>query len=339
VSVTSESLMGGQPTGRPSGQAALARVMTVMRGDRVGLSAAVILAVVYLSVSTPYFFSLDNGRNISTAISYTGICAAISTLVLAGGGVDLSVAAVMAISGTTAAGLLDAGYPTYIAIIAALAMGAIAGVLNAILITSVGINPLIATIGTQFVLRGFAYIVINSRELLIKDKSFLYFGQGKILGAPVPSLIMFASFIVVGIAMKMTVFGQHIYAIGGSPDGNMARLSGVPVKRRQYQMYIASGTISALAGIVLASYSGSATGNAALGLELPIIAAVILGGTALGGGRGTVVGTVLGVVLLGIINNGLTLRSVPYVWLFVVQGCALLLAVVIDERRQRSEAR
>jgi ribose transport system permease protein len=150
---------------------------------------------------------------------------------------------------------------------------------------------------------------------------------------------MVATFVVVGFAMRMTVFGRHVYAIGGSPDGTMARLSGVPVRRRQYQMYIASGVVSALAGVVLASYSGSATGNAALGLELPVIAAVILGGTALGGGRGTVVGTVLGVILLGIINNGLTLRSVPYVWLFVVQGCALLLAVVIDERRQRSEAR
>jgi ribose/xylose/arabinose/galactoside ABC-type transport system permease subunit len=311
----------------------------VFRSDRLGLSAALVVAIVYLSVSTPYFASWDNAVNISTAISYTGICAAISTLVLAGGGVDLSVAAVMASAGTTAASLLDAGFPAWVAILAALLVGAVVGLINALLITGVGINPLIATIGTQFAVRGFAYIVIDSRELLISDKTFLYLGQGRIIGLPVASLIMVATFVVVGFAMRMTVFGRHVYAIGGSPDGTMARLSGVPVRRRQYQMYIASGVVSALAGVVLASYSGSATGNAALGLELPVIAAVILGGTALGGGRGTVVGTVLGVILLGIINNGLTLRSVPYVWLFVVQGCALLLAVVIDERRQRSEAR
>ena len=311
----------------------------MFRSDRLGLSAALVVAIVYLSVSTPYFASWDNAVNISTAISYTGICAAISTLVLAGGGVDLSVAAVMASAGTTAASLLDAGFPAWVAILAALLVGAVVGLINALLITGVGINPLIATIGTQFAVRGFAYIVIDSRELLISDKTFLYLGQGRIIGLPVASLIMVATFVVVGFAMRMTVFGRHVYAIGGSPDGTMARLSGVPVRRRQYQMYIASGVVSALAGVVLASYSGSATGNAALGLELPVIAAVILGGTALGGGRGTVVGTVLGVILLGIINNGLTLRSVPYVWLFVVQGCALLLAVVIDERRQRSEAR
>ena len=127
--------------------------------------------------------------------------------------------------------------------------------------------------------------------------------------------------------------------MGGTLNGSMARLAGVPVKRRMYQVYAISGLVSALGGLVLASYSASATGNAALGLELPIIAAVILGGTALGGGRGTVAGTLLGVILLGAISNGLTLRSVPFVWLFVVQGCALILAVVIDERRQRKETK
>ena len=331
--------MGGPSAGRPSVFSLPLRLRPLLRADGAGLALALMVAIGVLSLSTPYFFTLDNGRNISTAISYTGICAAISTLVLAGGGVDLSVAAVMAVAGTAAAGMLDAGYPAVAAILVALAVGAIAGLGNALLITFVGINPLIATIGTQFVLRGFAYIVISSRELLISNQAFLYIGQGEVFGVPIPSLIMLITFIAVGLTMKLTVFGQHVYAIGGSPDGGMARLAGVPVRRRQSQMYIASGVISAVAGIVLASYSGSATGNAALGLELPIIAAVILGGTALGGGRGRVVGTVLGVVLLGVINNGLTLRSVPYVWLYVVQGSALLLAVVIDERRQRRAAR
>jgi len=331
--------MGGRSDGHPSTSALPSWLSTVLGIEGAGLALAVVVAVAVLSLTTPYFFTVENGRNISTAISYTGICAAITTLVLAGGGVDLSIAAVMAIAGTVAGGLLDAHYPVTVAIPAALAVGVVAGVGNALLITVIGINPLIATIGTQFVLRGFAYIVISSRELLINDKAFLYIGQGVVFGIPVPSIIMLACFIGVGIAMSYTMFGQHIYAIGGTADGSMARLAGVPVRRRQIQMYIASAVVSALAGIVLASYSGSATGNTAIGLELPIIAAVILGGTALGGGRGSVIGTILGVILLGVINNGLTLRNVPYVWLYVVQGCALLLAVVIDERRQRREAR
>ena len=305
--------------------------------ESLGLAAAVLIIVIILSLTTDYFFSFENARNVSTAISFMGVAAAIGTLILIGGGVDLSVAAVMAVAGSTAAGLLDAGYSAYVAVIVALFVGLMVGLINGFLIASVGINPLITTIGTGFAVRGFAYIVIESRELNIGNETFLFVGRNDFLGFPLSFLIMIACFLGVGFVMKRTIFGQHIYAIGGTPDGRMAALAGVPVKRRTYQMYAAGGFVAALAGLVLATYSGSATGNAAMGLELPIIAAVILGGTALGGGRGTVTGTLLGVVLLGVINNGLTLRNVPYVWLFVVQGCVLLLAVVIDSRRERKD--
>lgn len=305
--------------------------------ESVGLAAAVLITIIILSFTTDYFFSFENARNVSTAISFMGVAAAIATLILIGGGVDLSVAAVMAVAGSTAAGLLDAGYSPFVAVVVALFVGLLVGVINGFLIASVGINPLITTIGTGFAVRGFAYIVIESRELNISDQSFLFVGRNDFFGFPLSFLIMLASFLGVGFVMKRTVFGQHLYAIGGTPDGRMAALAGVPVKRRIYQMYAAGGLVAALAGLVLATYSASATGNAAMGLELPIIAAVILGGTALGGGRGTVTGTFLGVVLLGVINNGLTLRNVPYVWLFVVQGCVLLLAVVIDSRREKRE--
>lgn len=305
--------------------------------ESVGLAVAVLITIAVLSFTTEYFFSFENARNVSTAISFMGVAAAIATLILIGGGVDLSVAAVMAVAGSTAAGLLDAGYSAFVAVVVALFVGLLVGLINGFLIASVGINPLIATIGTGFAVRGFAYIVIESRELNIGDQTFLFVGRNDFLGFPLSFLIMLASFLGVGFVMKRTVFGQHLYAIGGTPDGRMAALAGVPVKRRIYQMYAVGGLVAALAGLVLATYSASATGNAAMGLELPIIAAVILGGTALGGGRGTVTGTFLGVVLLGVINNGLTLRNVPYVWLFVVQGCVLLLAVVIDSRREKRE--
>lgn len=304
-----------------------------------GLGAAVLIIFTFLSFTTDYFFSFENGRNIATAISFMGIAAAIATLILIGGGVDLSVAAVMAVAGSTAAGLLDAGWPASSAIVIALLVGLLVGLINGFLIASVGINPLITTIGTGFVVRGAAYIVIDSRELNISDENFLFVGRNDFFGIPLTFLIMLICFLAVGFVMRRTVFGLHLYAIGGTPNGQMASLAGVPVKRRIYQMYAAGGVMAALAGLILATYSASATGNAATALELPIIAAVILGGTALGGGRGTVMGTFLGVVLLGIINNGITLRNVPYVWLFVVQGCALLLAVVIDSRREKKESK
>jgi ribose transport system permease protein len=310
-----------------------------VKSESFGLSIAVLFAVILLSFTTDYFFSGINAQNVGTAISYTGIAAAIATIIFISGGVDLSTAAVMALAGTSAASLMDAGFSAGVAITVALLLGLLVGLFNAVLIASVGINPLIATIGTGFVVRGAAYIAIDSRELNITNEAFLFFGRKTILGIPMPTLIMLTCVLVVAFVLKKTVFGRHVYAMGGTPNGNMARLAGVPVKRRQYQVYAAGGLVSALAGLVLSSYSASATGNAALGLELPIIAAVILGGTALGGGRGTVAGTLLGVTLLGVINNGLTLRSVPFVWLYVVQGSALLLAVVIDERRQKKEAK
>jgi ribose transport system permease protein len=305
--------------------------------QQVGLALALVVTIALFAFTTPYFFALDNGFNILRVASYTGIAAAIATLVLVGGGIDLSVAAVMALSGTVSAGLIEAGWPVWVAILAALGTAFVAGLINAFIVTTIGINPLIATIATQFIFRGFAYIVISQREILISDHHFLYFGQGDVLGVPTPALLMLLCFIGIGFAMKMTAFGQQVYAIGGSPDGQMAKLAGVPLKRRQYQIYIASAVLSGFAGLLLASYSGSGDGNSALGLELPIIAAAILGGTALGGGRGSVVGTLLGVLLLGVITNGMTLHNVTYVWGLVVQGVALLLAVVIDERRQRKE--
>lgn len=326
----------GRAEARPT---ASERVGRLLRGDRAGLSIAVLLVFVLLSVTTQYFFSYENIRNISTAISYTGIVAAIETVVLVGGGVDLSISAVMAISGTAAAGIMDAGLPAGLAIAAGIGIGLAAGIGNAVLVTTVGINPLIATIATQFIFRGLAFIIINSQELLISNSAFLYLGQGKLFGLPMPSLLMVVAFLVVGFILRFTVFGRHVFAIGGTPNGQMAKLAGVPVAFRQYQMYIASGVVSGMAGIVLASYSGSAAGDAATGLELTVIAAVILGGTALGGGRGGIIGTVLGVVLLGLINNGLTLRNVPTVWLDVVQGAVLLIAVVVDERRRRARER
>jgi ribose transport system permease protein len=305
--------------------------------QQVGLALALVLTIVLFATTTPYFFALDNAFNILRAASYTGVAAAIATLVLVGGGIDLSVAAIMALSGTISAGLIDAGWPVWAAIVVALGAALVAGLINAFIVTTIGINPLIATIATQFIFRGFAYIVISQREILISDKHFLYLGQGKFVGVPTPAILMLICFVGVGFAMKMTAFGQQIYAIGGSPDGQMAKLAGVPLKRRQYQIYIASAVLSGFAGLLLASYSGSGDGGAALGLELPIIAAAILGGTALGGGRGSVVGTLLGVLLLGVISNGMTLHNVSYVWGLVVQGVALLLAVLIDERRQRKE--
>jgi len=299
-----------------------------------GLLASLIVMCSILALTTPYFFSVENGLNILRAVSFIGIAAAAATLVLVSGGIDLSMAATMALAGTASGGLIEAGYPLPIAIGVGLLAGGIVGVVNAVIIVGFGINPLIATIGTQFAARGAAYLVVDSREVFIMDPTFNWVGQATVFSIPISGILMFLVFLFFAWLMRDTVFGRQIYAIGGTPNGTSALLSGVPRKKRLYQVYIISGLASALAGLLLSSYSNSATGFNAMGLELPILAAVILGGTALGGGRGNVWGTLAGVLLIAVITNGLTLNNAALAWILVVQGGILVLAVVIDERRQ-----
>lgn len=310
-----------------------------LRSDQAGLFAALIVICVALSLLSPYFLLPQNGLNIARAVSYTGIAAAITTLVLIGGGLDLSVGAVMALSGAVCAELLMLGAPWEIALIGGLLAAAVVGVVNGAIVTYVGINPLIVTIGTQFVVRGVAFLAVRSQELIITEPHILFVGQGTVLGAPFPALLMVGMFVLVWFWMRFTRFGRHLYAIGGTPAGSMARLAGIPVDLRRMQMYVLSAVFAGLGGIVLAGFTGAGLAYAAQGVELPIIASVILGGTALGGGRGAVLGTLIGVAILGAVNNGITLLGVANEWQFVVQGVALLLAVIVDQVREKRRAR
>jgi ribose/xylose/arabinose/galactoside ABC-type transport system permease subunit len=300
-----------------------------------GLLLAIIAVGIVFSLTSPYFATTPNFANLSRAVGYTGIVAAITTLVLVSGALDLSIAAMMSLAGVTTAALLRGGQPWEIGIAGGLGIGLLGGALNGLIVTRTGINPLIATIATQFLMRGVAFLISAGFPISMHDPIISALGAGNIAGVPVPAILMILAFIVVGFLLNYTRFGIHAFAIGGSPGGSMARLAGVPVLRRKLQIYMLSGLFAAIGGIVLLGYISTGDPNAAFGQELPIIAAVIMGGTALGGGRGSVFGTLLGVVLLGEIYNGLTLNNVTSDWQYVVQGVALLIAVFIDEYRSR----
>lgn len=307
--------------------------------NNIGLIVSVVsLAIVFSSLSD-VFFQWNNALNIGRASAFTGISAAIETLVLVGGALDLSIGAVMALVSIVAARLLASGQPLWLVLLICLGVGAAVGIINGSIVTFVGVNPFIVTIGTQFIARGLAYAfsVVQGGELLITDKNFLFIGQRSVLGMPFSVWLLIATLLVVGWVMGRTRFGRHLYAIGGSAPA--ARLAGIPLERRRMQTYVLSGMGSAFAGIVLASYTGAGIAYAATGVELTVIAAVILGGTALMGGRGTIFGTFLGIVILGIINNGLVLLGLGNQWQLIVTGGILLLAVVIDEVRAKLAAR
>ena len=300
-----------------------------------GLLVAIIAIGIVFTATSPYFLTPLNLANMSRATGYTGIVAAITTAVLIAGALDLSIAAMMSLVGVVTAALLQHGLPWQAAILGGLGVGLVGGAINGLIIVRTGINPLIATIATQFVMRGLAFLISAGFPILIRDATVSYLGIGNVGPVPVPAVIMVLAFVVVGYLLNYTRFGIHAYAIGGSPGGGMARLAGVPVVRRKLQIYMLSGLFSAVGGIILLGYISTGDPNAAFGQELPIIAAVIMGGTSLGGGRGSVFGTLLGVVLLGEIYNGLTLNNIRSEWQYVIQGVALLVAVFIDEYRSR----
>jgi len=237
----------------------------------------------------------------------------------------------MAASAMLAATLINQGWGFWPAIVAGLVLSILVGLLNGVIIAVARINPIITTLGTMGIIRGIAFISSGGATIIPTVPEWRIFGREYLAGVPVPLLLMLLTYALGFVALNYTRFGRYVYAIGGNPIA--VRLAGVNVDGWRIVMYAVTGLLSGFAGIVLGSLSGSAFPNAALGMELDIIAAVILGGTSLAGGMGTVQGTFLGVLIIGIVKNGLIQLNVPTYWQMVAQGAVLLVAVLADRWR------
>jgi ribose transport system permease protein len=310
-----------------------------IEGNRINWRDEVGLVIVYLLLfaaltwlAWPYFHKVRNLLNILVAVSTIGIISVAMTMVIVSGGIDLSIGSVVAISGVVIA-YLSHYVPIPFAVGAALLTGAAVGALNGAAISFARINPLIATLGTLSIVRGLAFAFSGGLTQSISDPSFQFLGRGFVFGIPFPAIVMVVLFLLTAWVMSWTVFGRNIYAIGGNAQAS--RLAGIAVTPLRMTVYILSGLSAALGGIFLASQLGAAAPQAALGLELSVIAAVILGGTSLSGGKGTIWGTLLGVLIMGTLNNGLTLLNVSSYYQDVARGTVLLLAVGLDQLRQR----
>jgi ribose transport system permease protein len=247
---------------------------------------------------------------------------------------------VIALGGVASAEALHAGYSGGVSIAAGLAVGLLAGLVNAGLIVGLGVNALICTIGTQFAFRGLAFIWTNGNAIDAYGYSgFAYLGQGQIGGIYVSTIVLLAVFVVLGLLLSQTRYGSNVYTIGGSRLA--ARRVGVPVNRVRTSVYLLSGVAAALGGVIVVSANGSASAVSGTGSELVIISAVIIGGTGLAGGRGNLVGTFLGVAFLGVLQNGMDLVGLQAYWQLFVQGVVLIVAITVDEqfrrRREREE--
>ncbi len=300
--------------------------------ESAGLLGVYALLILVLSLKSPYFLSLNNGFNILVAVSTIGLVAVAMTLVIVSGGIDLSVGSIVALTGVCVA-QLSHQMPIGAAVAIALIVGVFVGYFNGLAVTKIGINPLIATLGTLSIARGLAFVFSGGLTQSIDSEGFGFLGRGFVAGVPFQVIVVAALFALAAWVMKFTTFGRGIYAVGG--NANAARLAGLPVTRLQTAVYVTSGACAALGGVFLASQLGAGAPASSSGLELSVIAAVILGGTSLSGGKGTVAGTLLGVLILGTLNNGLTLLNVSSYYQDVARGVVLLLAVGLDQLRLR----
>lgn len=303
--------------------------------DQAALVVVLAALVAFFSIQSEYFLNFDNFVNILTAAAVVGILAAPGTLLIVAGQIDLSVGSGVAFVGIVLATTAPMfGLPT--AILIAICCGLMIGALNGVLVTGLGINSLITTLGMLAILRGFAQVTSNGQTKTISDFDSL--GTARpFLDIPVPVLILAAVLLLTGLIARFTVFGRRIYAIGSNPTA--ARLSGIPSARVIFGTFLLSGAAIALGGLIVTSQLGAASPQAATGLELSVVAAVILGGASLNGGRGTILGTFLGVMILAVLNNGLVLMNIPSFWQDVARGTVLLLAVAVDRLRVRFEER
>ncbi|GAA4394906.1 ribose ABC transporter permease [Nibrella viscosa] len=300
-----------------------------------------------LSVMSDKFLTVANFWNVLRQISVNVCISTGMTLVVLTAGIDLSVGSVLALAGAITAGLLRNGIPVpsanlYVgftllgAIVAGLLTGSILGWFNGWAITRFNLPPFVATLAMLTIARGLTMLWTEGFPITGLGESFTYLGTGWLLGIPVPVWI---SAVIVAVAVLLTSktrFGRYIYAIGGSESA--ARLSGVNITRTKMLVYTISGALAAVGGLLVTSRLDSAQPNAGISYELDSIAAVVIGGTSLSGGRGSILGTVQGAIIIGVLNNGLVLLNVSPFWQQVVKGIVILLAVIIDKSNAKSES-
>jgi ribose transport system permease protein len=307
---------------------------------------ALVLMAAALSLATDRFLTVENGVNVLRQIS-VNLCLSIGmTMIIIAGGIDLSVGSVLALSGAVAAGLLKSGvaltplgvalqFTTLGAIVAGVAVGAALGAFNGLAITRFALPPFVATLGMLSISRGLTMLWTGGHPITTLGREFGLLGTGMVMGIPMPVWIAGALAVLFTAVTRRTRFGRHLYAVGGNERA--AALSGLNVQRIKLAVYTLGGALAGVAGLLTTARLDAADPNVGVGDELNSIAAVVIGGTSLSGGRGSIVGTVIGCLIIGVLNNGLVLLAVSPFWQQVVKGFVILAAVAIDRASRRED--
>jgi ribose transport system permease protein len=315
-----------------SGRTAAGSIVTWLAGQST-LLVLLILGIV-IAILIPDFRKPSNLLNVLRQVSITGIVAVGMTFVIITAGIDISVGSTVALGGVVAVACLTAGWSVAPAILAALAVGLGVGALNGGIIAFARVSPFVTTLGTMYVIRGMTLVITNGQAFWGLPPEFARIGTGYVYGIPIPVIIMLAIYVAGAVLLRYFVFGRHVLAVGG--DEEAARLCGIPVKGVKMMTYALCGMLSAAAGIILAGRLGSAQPSVGDGYELIAIAATVIGGTSLTGGKGTILGTLIGTVILGIVGNALNLWGVASFYQTVIIGSIVLIAVLADKLRKKN---
>ena len=297
---------------------------------------ALVFLIVVVSFLNPNFFTVDNILNILRQTSVNAIIAVGMTLVILTAGIDLSVGSVLALCGAFAATMIGMEIPVIIAVPTALLAGAALGAISGVIIAKGKVQAFIATLVTMTLLRGVTMVYTDGRPIStgftdVAD-SFAWFGTGYAMGIPVPIWLMVIVFAAIWYVLNHTRFGRYVYALGGNESAT--RLSGINVDRVKIGVYAICGLLAALAGIIVTSRLSSAQPTAGMGYELDAIAAVVLGGTSLAGGKGRIMGTLVGALIIGFLNNALNLLDVSSYYQMIAKAVVILLAVLVDNKNK-----
>jgi putative xylitol transport system permease protein len=307
-----------------------------------GIFFAFLLLAFILSVSNRYFLTPGNISNILLQTSINGVLAIGMTFVILTRGIDLSVGSVVALAGivsasfattSATAGILGAPYPFYVALAVGILVGIACGAIVGLIVSRFAVPAFVATLGMLSAARGMTLIYGGGKPVPALTPDFRWIGTGNILGVPMPVVLLIVVFLVSWFVLNRTRFGRYIYAVGGNPHA--AKTSGINVARLRFLVYVISGGLSGLAGMILSARTGSALPQAGIAYELDAIAAVVIGGTSLSGGVGRITGTLIGALIIGVMNNGLDLMGIQSYYQQVLKGALIVGAVMLDQKRNQ----
>lgn len=300
-----------------------------------GMYIAFVLLFIVLSIISPAFLTYANIVNILRQISVIGIMAVGMTFVIATGGIDLSVGAIMALAGVISTSMLmgDSGVPLAVSVGAGLLVGLACGAFSGFFIAVLGVPEFIATLATMTIARGLCYVYTDGRPITGFREDYKIIGKGMVGIIPIPILIYLIIVVIGLILLNFSKFGRHVLAVGGNERA--AIVSGIQSAKVKFSCYLISGVTSAIAGIVLASRTQTGQPVAGEGFELDAITAVVIGGASLSGGSGSVIGAVVGMLIIGVMTNGLDLLNVSSYYQKVIKGVIILIAVLADRAKKK----